>query len=486
MERVTYVEQGRELLNNFNFQMFEGEVMGLVPLDSYGLDEFVDCVQNNKQLFYGRVYIREKLVNTYAVCPRVKNNVYTIFKDENLIQNLPGADNIFVIRKGYRSFWVNDSLIQKQLERLLHDIGLEIDVKKNVKELTTLEKYIIEIIKAYVGKADIVILKDIASSIHHLDMEKLEKVIHYYKNQGLSFIYISVRTEILSNLCDRVSLMSQGRIIKVLEHSQVINSLEEHYFFPYKLLEKNKSGAKEEGQKIFTCENLCFNSIHNMTFYVEKGECLLIHDYNNFNWHDFITVLLGGKPQSGKIWWGEKEGKKLKKEIAIILENPTETMLFPEMTYEDNLCFNLDHKIRHLWWSRAKRKSIAREIVGKDITCKVKDLSLKEKYGLVYNKILLQKPQIVFCFFPYRNVDVKTQQFTNSFLKKYLLKGIAVVIITLDILDGISLADRILLFGKNNSRMIFDKEEFERIVLCGRKNDCAESTKKEEKNKQKK
>lgn len=485
MERVTCVEQGRELLNNFNFQLFEGEVMGLVPLDSYGLDEFVDCVQNNRQLFYGRVYIREKLVNTYAVCPRAKNNVYTIFKDENLIQNLPGTDNIFVIREGYRGFWINDSLIQKQLERLLQEIGIDIDISKRIGELTTLEKYIVEIIKAYVGKADVVILKDIASSIHHLDMEKLKKVIHYYTKCGLSFIYISVRTEILSDLCDRVSLMSRGRIIKVLEHNQIGESLEKHYFFPYKLLEENKSSVKEEGQKIFSCENMSLNSIHNMTFHVEKGECLLIHDYNNFDWKDFIAVLSGVKPQSGKIWWENKDGKNTQRQIAIILENPTETMLFPEMTYEDNLCFNLDHRIDHLWWRRAKRKSIAREIAGKDITCKVKDLSLKEKYELVYNKVLLQKPEIIFCFFPYRNVDVRTQQFTNSFLKKYLSKGIAVVIITLDILEGVSLADRILIFGKNHSRMIFDKEEFERIVLNGNKSNRAESIKEEKYNEEK-
>ena len=38
MERVTCIKNGREVLNNFNFQMFEGEVMGLVPLDSYGLN----------------------------------------------------------------------------------------------------------------------------------------------------------------------------------------------------------------------------------------------------------------------------------------------------------------------------------------------------------------------------------------------------------------------------------------------------------------
>ena len=139
------------------------------------------------------------------------------------------------------------------------------------------------------------------------------------------------------------------------------------------------------------------------------------------------------------------------------------------MSYEDNLCLCLDDKVEHLWRSRKKRKSIAREVAGREITCKVKDLSLEEKYNLVYHKILLQKPEIVFCFFPYRNVDVNMQRFISNFLKRYLSKGIAVVIVTMDVMEGVSIADQILLFAKNESRLIFDREDFERIV-SGKKN----------------
>lgn len=485
MERVTCIEQGRELLNNFNFQMFEGEVMGLVPLDSYGLDEFIDCVQNNRPLLYGRVYIREKLVNTYVVQSRSKNNVYSIFKDENLISSLSGADNIFLIRKGYKGFWINNSLLQRQLQRIFDEIGVEIGVKKKAGEFTTLEKYIVEIVKAVVGKADVIILRDLGSSLHPADMKKLKKVICYYAGQGMSFIYISVKPEELAQICDRVSLMSHGRIIKVLEKDDIAGNLNKHYFFPYQLLENKISNAGRDGQKVFKCEKMWFRSIREMSFDVEKGECLLIHDYNNLDWEDFITVLSGEKPQSGTVWWRGKGTRSEKRKIAVILENPVETMLFPEMPYEDNLCLNLDHRIQHLWWSRGKRKSIAKEITGENRRCKVKDLSLKEKYGLVYHRVMLQKPEVIFCFFPYRNVDVKTQRFTNEFLKKYLEKGIAVVIVTMDVMDGVSLADRILLFGKNRSRLIFEREEFEQIVLGKREVDWTKDIKENGYNKEK-
>lgn len=482
MERVTCISRGREVLNNFNFQLFEGEVMGLVPLDSYGLDEFIDCVCNNRQLLYGRIYIRENLVNTYTVRPRAKNNVYSILKDENLIQDLPAADNVFLIREGYKGFFIKDSLIQKQLKRLFQEVGMNLNVKKKIKELTVFEKYIIEIIKAVVGNADVVILRDIGSSLYPEEMEKLKKIVRYYADKGLSFIYISTRTEELAQLCDRASLMSLGRIVKILEHDRIRGDMENYYVFPYQLLKENETSIREEGQKIFRCDHVWYNSIKDMSFDVEKGECLLIHDYNDLDWNDLILLLCGEKPQKGRIWWEGKKPKSARRNIAVILEDPAETMLFSQMSYEDNLCLNLDHRIGHLWWSQNKRRSIAKEITGRENSGKVKDLSLKEKYELVYNKIMLQAPRIIFCMFPYRNVDVKTRQFTNEFLQKYLAAGIAVVIITLDMMEGVAIADRILLFGKNQSKMIFGREEFEKIIFGGSNRDGLKRTKERKKN----
>lgn len=482
MERVTCISRGREVLNNFNFQLFEGEVMGLVPLDSYGLDEFIDCVCNNRQLLYGRIYIRENLVNTYTVRPRAKNNVYSILKDENLIQDLPAADNVFLIREGYKGFFIKDSLIQKQLKRLFQEVGMNLNVKKKIKELTVFEKYIIEIIKAVVGNADVVILRDIGSSLYPEEMEKLKKIVRYYADKGLSFIYISTRTEELAQLCDRASLMSLGRIVKILEHDRIRGDMENYYVFPYQLLKENETSIREEGQKIFRCDHVWYNSIKDMSFDVEKGECLLIHDYNDLDWNDLILLLCGEKPQKGQIWWEGKKPKSARRNIAVILEDPAETMLFSQMSYEDNLCLNLDHRIGHLWWSQNKRRSIAKEITGRENSGKVKELSLKEKYELVYNKIMLQAPRIIFCMFPYRNVDVKTRQFTNEFLQKYLAAGIAVVIITLDMMEGVAIADRILLFGKNQSKMIFGREEFEKIIFGGSNRDGLKRTKERKKN----
>ena len=57
MERVTYEEHNVKLLDNFNFQVFSGEIMGLIPLDSLGMNAFISLLQSNKPLVYGYIYL---------------------------------------------------------------------------------------------------------------------------------------------------------------------------------------------------------------------------------------------------------------------------------------------------------------------------------------------------------------------------------------------------------------------------------------------
>ena len=63
MEKVTYKEQGRILLDNFNITVRKGEVFGLIPVNRYGMDAFLKLLQQNMPLHYGYVYYREQLVN---------------------------------------------------------------------------------------------------------------------------------------------------------------------------------------------------------------------------------------------------------------------------------------------------------------------------------------------------------------------------------------------------------------------------------------
>ena len=94
----------------------------------------------------------------------------------------------------------------------------------------------------------------------------------------------------------------------------------------------------------------------------------------------------------------------------------------------------------------------------------VDELSEKQKYQLVYTRIFLQKPDILFCIQPFRGADLEHRMFIWSMLEKFLDKGIAVVILSLNLSDSLAMADRLLILGENGEKKEICREHFSEIT----------------------
>lgn len=469
MDRVTYMEHDVTLLDNFNFQIFEGEVMGLMPLDSLGLDALLQLLLENRPILYGYIYLKEELVNTYSTDVHTENNVLLISNENNLVDYLTAAENVFILRRGYKGILVKSAMLRSQLQILLSELGMDIPADRPLKELSLFERYVLEIVRAVVSKTDLIILQDPSSAVNPDDLERLYKVIRYYAGQGNTFLYISIHQEELVQICNRVSLMANGRIVKVTE--QLTDTLLSHYAVSHHSPIHDSNTSEDGVERVFRCRNVYYNKIQGLSFSVRRGECLVFHDYENQICNDLVNIVVGCKPEKGEVLCRERKyGKRNRRRMAVILEDPADTMLFDDMSYEDNLCMTLDHRLRRMWPSSRVRKSIAREIMGEklpDPRQRVRDLSIRQKYQLIYTRILLQRPDVVFCIHPFLNVDMELREYIESLILKFIEQQIAVVIIALNFQDALSLADRLLLVKNGKNIGILTRDEFEHLIVFG-------------------
>ena len=100
-------------------------------------------------------------------------------------------------------------------------------------------------------------------------------------------------------------------------------------------------------------------------------------------------------------------------------------------------------------------------MVGEEVFYKSMDqLTQREKYQLVYTRILLQKPKVVFCIQPFKGTDLSHRLFVWKLLKMLLNRGIAVVILTMNLSDSISLAERLLRIGSGGMAEEITRDNF--------------------------
>lgn len=139
-------------------------------------------------------------------------------------------------------------------------------------------------------------------------------------------------------------------------------------------------------------------------------------------------------------------------------------MIFPGMSYLENLCFTMDHRMKALWRSsRVRRglKSAYAQWLGPDLLeRRVEDLSETERCELVYHRVLLQRPEVVFCVQPFRMADVAMRMRIWRLLEELLDKGVAVVILAVNLADSLSLADRLIRVRRGRPQEEFDRVHF--------------------------
>ena len=155
--------------------------------------------------------------------------------------------------------------------------------------------------------------------------------------------------------------------------------------------------------------------------------------------------------------------------IAIVQELPTTSMIFPEMSYLDNLCFGLDHRLKSVWLKKGIKNSIMQEFgptLGDEIFDRpIDELSERQKYQLVYLRVLLQKPKVVFCVQPFKGADLAHRKYIWELLEMMLKKNIAVVILAVNLADSLSLADRLIRIDRDSHVVEYLQKDFASIPI---------------------
>ena len=195
MERVTYQENGVTFLKDFNLRIDEGEILGLIPVNGYGLNAFLKLLEVNVPLEDGYVYSRGEIINSWKDSRRTHNRISVIGAENRLVETLSVTDNIFVLRKGFRQEVIRTGLLRRQLLPFLADIGMDIPTDVPVERLTVFQRLVLELLRAVVFGQKFIVLNEIGALISYEELDKLHKILRHYAAQGFSFLYIWMRAK---------------------------------------------------------------------------------------------------------------------------------------------------------------------------------------------------------------------------------------------------------------------------------------------------
>lgn len=454
LDRVTCLDQGATALNHFSLSVFAGEIMGLVPVNSTGLETLLQLLRQNIPLHYGYVYYREKLINHWQHADGQANRISIIGASSGLADDLTVADNVFVLRPGFGKHIIHRGVLRRQLAPFLQATGVDISADARVRDLTGFQRFVVALVKAVVAGHRLIVLIDVGTIVSDAELHQLHAILRHWAAEGISFLYVSQHYEEIREVCARAALMVSGQIAKILDTAQTppeaIQSLGVEHFERMVRTQRAQATPDQDGVPALEVKGLHYGMIDGLSLSIAPGECVVLQDLDNHMLDDLIAVMTGGAhPDAGSIQVaGKRFARAGLRDVATIQKLATKTMLFPDMSYEDNLCFMMDHHLRRVWLSRRGKRSVRRECeawLGADVfDTPVEALTQMQKYDLIYARVMLQRPKVVFCVQPFMQADVAQRMHIWQLLERLLQRGIAVVILAVNLADTLSLADRLI------------------------------------------
>lgn len=449
MERVTYCENGTKRLDNLDMHIFFGEIMGLLPLNSYGLNALLDVMIRNLPLQYGLVFYREKLINSWRHPLPRNNRIGLVCNQSQLVEGMSLTDNVFVLRSGFRAWYIRSGMLKSQLQPFLDKVGVEVPLDAYPEELSAFQRIVVELIRAMVAGYRLIVLYDISTVLSEEERGQLSRILRQCANDGISFFCVGFQPAELIQICDRVCLFSNGRILHTVDSPEALNQVLTNMAGD-KPKEAQVGRPEVDSSAVFQARQLAIGERAELSFSVFPGECVMLLDTHNCVTDRFVDILTGNEvPVKGELLlcgdsfrWGNRG-------IAIIQELPAQSMIFPELSYFDNLFLCADHHLQKLWLHHQMQRRVAKEYAAQKSQAELFQKSIdalaeSEKYDLVYNRIILQKPKVVACVRPYKGADMELRNHIRQLLTQLQKKRIAVIMLTSSASDGYMVADRVI------------------------------------------
>ena len=441
IDHVHVVRDGEEKLRDLNMWIGAGEIVGLTATDRHGLNTFLELIEKNLPLVDGHVYFEGQPVNSYLKPGKGDNKVYIINNKSKLIPALTVADNVLVLRKGFRKYVISERVLETQVQETFDQLGISICAAALADRLTTYERLVVELIKAVLSGRRLIVLVGISEILGFDELNNFYDLLRYYAGEGFGILYIGNHHEEVFRICNRFLLYQSGKIIKTV----YAEDMDDAHITPFvEQIKQQKTITTGARIPVLAMRSVTTGKLKNLTFTLYRGECLTVLDRDNYVMAEFLELLKGRTPEQGSMEWG--------KELMIIPEDPLNNYLFRDQSYLFNLSFDVDKKVGKSVIPRRIKDSILREWeteIGdvKDVKT-LESLPKTRLYDLICLKILLYHPPLVVLVQPFSGVDMHMRIHIADLIWRLKEARVSVLLLTSYVADTLAVTDEMILLEK--------------------------------------
>jgi ribose transport system ATP-binding protein len=458
IHEVSKAFAGTQALSRVSFTLAAGEVHALVGENGAGKSTLMNIVAGVVQPDEGSLHMDGESVTIDSPRRAQALGIGIVFQELSLVESLSVGENIFVDRVPTRAGLVDWRRLEQQTREILAPFDLDVDPWAVVGDLPVSQRQLVEIAKALSLDVRVLILDEPTSALPPDEVEALFVVIRQLRTQGIGVIYISHHLAEVFAIADRVTVLRDGRVVSTKSTSDcdidgVIRAMVGSDIGATYARSRNIGPAVLEARALSRT-----NTIESVDLTLHIGEIVGLAGLMGAHRSELGRVLGGAlRPTSGEIRANDKLIRPanvraaLRHGIAYLTDERKSDGLFLDMSIADNIIAPALQRFSRLGLVDARgavnaaRERMSRlRIKATDALQTVGRLSGGNQQKVMLAKMLESGPRILVIDEPSKGVDIATKHEIHSLLRELADAGAALLIISSDLPELLTLCDRIV------------------------------------------
>jgi ribose transport system ATP-binding protein len=491
MTDITKAFSGVPVLRQVGFELVVGEVHALAGENGAGKSTLMKILQGVYQRDSGEVKVLGEVVSLPDTFAARAAGIGMVFQEFSLIPTLTVWQNIFLTAEPMGRFGlIDDDLAREKAQAIFVDMGVSVDVTALLEHLPTALWQLTEIAKALAQNARVLIMDEPTASLAKHETNALFELIERLKARGISIIYISHRMDEVYRVADRITVLRDGQNaltarLADVSPAQIVAAIVGREMSGNLTYEDRSAQISKDA--VLKVRGLGSGKrLSDISFDLHRGEILGLAGLMGSGRTELVNTLFGiDHAFAGTIEIDgtgvsiRNPGHAISLGLALIPEDRRAQGLVLEHSVQENLTLPLLDELRSgLFLSTKKIIERAREIIAAfsvkvaDQGMPVSQLSGGNQQKVVIGKWLGTDPSILMMDEPTAGVDIGTKQEILAMVREIADGGKAVILISSELPELLSVSDRILVLRdgevvRDFARADIPSEEFLQLAVQG-------------------
>lgn len=448
-------------LDQVDLQVRRGEIHGLVGENGAGKSTLISILNGVHRPDDGRIEVNGVACTIRGASQAAALGMSFIHQEPMLFPYLSVTENLFP-GDMLKNRWglIDTKEATRRTRDLLMRLNLKIEPRALIRDLRLAEAQMVEIMRAVSRSAQILIMDEPTSSLTDTEKQTLFTLVASLKAEGVSIIYVSHFLDEVMSICDRVTVMKDGKRVATHKVKELSKSELIHEMIGRDVAAPEFQRRRATSDIVMSVSGLrSRNILRNISFDIRRGEILGICGLLGAGKTELAEALFGLAPfERGEIRIDGREARirtpidAIDSGLGFVTENRLADGIFAWLSVQENASVTIfDHLSNWLGVLGRKEQRQRVERVVSELRVKfsgmnepIMNLSGGNQQKVVLGKWLLRGPKVLILDEPTRGIDVGAKREFYRILERLSAEGTAILLISSESDEVYDLSDRII------------------------------------------